>query len=136
MTAHRYAEPAALIAGKFGNLQHTNKRGEVNYLYMPGFKDAGMSTEQSESTGLIATGLAEALLETLDTQFDYVTVHRSQVAESVEDEAESDPDDDVADIHCDRCRQVFTRLDLSGADVVINVSQLAALIEAHREVCR
>lgn len=137
MTHH----PAApLIAQDFGRLQHTNDRGETGVLHMPGFLTAGMSDEQiSDTIGPLATGLSEAIIETLDQRHGYLVIHRDQLeatAQRIAGEAMDDQSLDGVPIHCNRCRAVvIQRLRVSDF-VKIHVPTVLAALQAHAEQCR
>jgi hypothetical protein len=132
--------PAApLLAQEFGRLQHTNDRGETGVLHMPGFLTSGMSEEQvSETLGPLATGLSEAIIETLDQRHGYLVVHRDKLADTartIAGEAMADQAIDGVPIHCNRCRQaVIQRLRISDY-CKIHVPTVLAALQAHMENC-
>lgn len=133
--------PAApLLAQEFGRLQHTNDHGETGVLHMPGFLTSGMSEEQvAETLGPLATGLSEAIIETLDQRHGYLVVHRDELADTartIAGEAMADQAIDGVPIHCNRCRQVvIQRLRVSGY-VKVHVPTVLAALQAHVEDCR
>lgn len=130
--------PAApLLAQDFGRLQHTNDRGETGVLHMPGFLTAGMSEDQiAESLGPMATGLSEAIIETLDARHGYLVVHRDQLHATAQELAGDAMDDlDGVTIHCNRCRGVVIQRLRLGEFVKIHVPTVLAALQAHTQQC-
>lgn len=134
--------PAApLLAERFGRLQHTNDRGETGIMHMPGFMAAGMSDEQmAESVGPVATGLAEAIIETLDT-LGYTVASTDELdaqAREVAAQYTVDTGLDGVPIHCHRCRQVvISRLRLTRPEYIkIDVAAVVADLTKHLAECR
>jgi len=131
--------PAApLLAADFGRLQHTNDHGETGVLHMPGFNATGMSEEQiAESLGPLATGLAEAIIETLQ-RHGYSVIHADQLEATARRIAQEHLDVTAGDgipIHCNRCRQVaIKRLAISDW-VKIHVPSVLAALQAHLDNC-
>lgn len=132
---------AALLAADFGRLQHTNERGETGMLHMPGFMTAGMSDEQAaETLGPLATGLAEAIIETLQDRHGYLVVQRDQLDVTAQGIAATQTEAMAANgvpIHCNRCRQpVIQRLRMTDPSYIkIHVPTVLAALQAHAETC-
>lgn len=132
--------PAApLLAADFGRLQHTNDHGETGVLHMPGFNATGMSEEQiAESLGPLATGLAEAIIETLQARHGYSVIHADQLEATARRIAQERLDATAGDgvpIHCNRCRQVvIQRLAISDW-VKIHVPSVLAALQGHIDTC-
>lgn len=126
--------PAApLLAAELGRLQHTNDRGETGIIAMPGFNTAGMSEEQAaETLGPLATGLSEAIIETLDARHGYIVLHRDELPA----EPNATADLDGVPIHCNRCRQVVIQRLRIGDYVKIHVPTVLTALQAHMEQCR
>lgn len=107
---------------------------------MPGFLTSGMSEEQvSETLGPLATGLSEAIIETLDQRHGYLVVHRDKLADTartIAGEAMADQAIDGVPIHCNRCRQVvIQRLRVSDY-CKIHIPTVLAALQAHVEDCK
>jgi len=137
MTHH----PAApLLAQDFGRLQHTNDRGEVGILHLPGFLTSGMSDEQiAETLGPLATGLSEAMIETLDQRHGYLVIHRDELeatARQIAGEAMESQGVDGVPIHCNRCRTVVIQRLRVTDYVKIHVPTVLAALQAHMDTCR
>ena len=70
---------AALIAQDLGQLQHTNDRGEVGLIHLPGFRNAGAHPGYAQGAGQLAQAIGEAIIETLDKRHGYEVIHRTQL---------------------------------------------------------
>lgn len=127
---------AALMAADYPHLQHTNDRGEVSVVQMPGFNTAGMSEEQVAATlGPLALGIAEAQLETLQARHGYVVHHEDEPCGAQADDDEPATHQGLV-IHCNRCRADVFELRMANPDFVkISVETEIARMQAHLEVC-
>lgn len=131
--------PAAdLLAQDFGQLQHTNNRGETGLLHMPGFHQTGMSDEQSQHNGTLALALAEGIIETLEQRHGYRVIAKDDLnakiaAEVAKLAAAPGPTEKI--IICSRCRAPLFRLRLDREHVKIDTNTVNAAY-AHMQDCR
>lgn len=137
---HDMKHPAApLLAQDFGRLQHTNDHGETGVLHMPGFNTSGMSEEQiAETLGPLATGLAEAIIETLQTRHGYTVIHRDQLEATARQIAQEQMDATTGDgipIHCNRCREVVIQRLRVSEFVKIHIPTVLAALQTHADTC-
>jgi hypothetical protein len=131
------SHPAApLLAQDLGHLQHTNARGEVGLVQLPGFMStAGMSEEQAGEAGLLALAIAEGVIETLEERHGYRVVHKSEIRAQAEKIAAERYSGTEVKLHCNRCQKPIVGVDTSSAAPKVHTKTMAAALAAHAEVC-
>lgn len=105
---------------------------------MPGFLTAGMSEEQiNESLGPLATGLSEAIIETLEQRHGYLVIRKDELRQAAKQLDGDNMDDlDGVPIHCNRCRTVVIQRLRLGDYVKIHVPTVIAALQAHEQNCQ
>lgn len=125
--------PAApLLARDLGRLQHTNARGEVGIVTLPGFATAaGMSDDQAEQTGALALAIAEGIIETLDQRHGWELVTKAELKTLRRRATQSTGPAEAPISTCKRCGQPILQ-----PGPTIDVATMVRVGMAHLEVCR
>lgn len=131
------SHPAApLLAADLGRLPHTNARGEQGLIHIPGFlSNAGTSPEQAAEAGLLAQGIAEAVIEDLG-KHGYQVIHKSEINAKVKAMAVETQNSTELVLHCNRCRRPVLKVDVSAANPKLHLPITIAGMQAHMEQCR
>ena len=131
------SHPAApLLAEDLHRLQHTNKRGEVGMISLPGFNTVGMSEEQiAEQAGPLALGISEAIIETL-TKHGYPPTHKTDIKARIDAAiaAATSEGPSTIELLCNRCQRPVVRAKTSPAKV--SVRTMVDDLSAHLETCQ
>ncbi|MGB3484006.1 MAG: hypothetical protein WBB07_17545 [Mycobacterium sp.] len=128
--------PAApLLAADLGRLQHTNNRGEVGMVHLPGFvSTAGMSEEQAGESGMLAQAISEAVIETLEQRYKYRVIHESDIKAQVKAAvAEQAAPVEKVPLRCKRCNTAL--MNVYVGDNRVDAKVFVGVLQQHLEVC-